>query len=395
MTGVPQRALNVLMYPYLPSNPNNNFEWMQALAALNYASAGSSDVLLNVVITSDEAYDIYTPANYPTIYGTNGFDIVEADMIMLQQIVNDNGTNHIRSINNFDSTAYWPAAVNAVTWVDTPWAVPHWMCTDYLFGRDPKIADLTTFGDLNAYLAEQPAGTPPLIGNFNGHWRLVGLYLDAYADLYGYENIGGAFTMPPDDTAISNIAALTSFCAIDGVNNCTNDYYHDRADGTIAAAFAQGGSATYVGFSEQSFYVLLNEADRSAPLYATEVSYGTQQTPMLYVDAFTINATTCPSETPCDSDVQGFFDIINSPSVITATAYSWDLNLDAPPRRLLVARQDFWAQDIVRNDALYAQFLGQVQNANAFPNTISADVQGQIYAGVCSALKTKNPNYAC
>ena len=143
---------------------------------------------------------------------------------------------------------------------------------------------------------------PPLIGNFNGHWRLVGLYVDAYADMYGYDALSGAYTMPPDPAVIDNLAELTGFCAVDGTNNCTNDFYHDRADCYIAAAFAQGGASTYVGFSEQSFYILLNEADRSAPLYATEIAYGPQEVPLLYVDAFTVNAATCPSGSACDGD---------------------------------------------------------------------------------------------
>ena len=311
---------------------------------------------------------------------------------MLPQILSG---NYIRPLSAYDETAFWPAATGAVTHGGDIWAYPHWMCSDYLFGRDPAIANLDTFAELDSYLSGLPGDPPPLIGNFNGHWRLVGLYVDAYADMYGYDALSGAYTMPPDPAVIDNLAELTGFCAVDGTNNCTNDFYHDRADGYIAAAFAQGGASTYVGFSEQSFYILLNEADRSAPLYATEIAYGPQEVPLLYVDAFTVNAATCPSGSACDGDAADFFGRIDALQDLNMTAYSWDLDLDAPPRRLLVASRDFWDQPHVQNDRLYSQFLGQVSDAHAFPNTISAAQQADIYNGVCQALKARNPAYAC
>jgi len=392
LTSNPERALNVLLYPYLPSDPNGNFAWMQALVAMDYATYGDPSIMLNVVITGDEDYDIYTASNYPTLYGETGFDVVEADMIMLPQIL---AGDYIRALSEFDSDAFWPAAVEAVTSGGEVWAQPHWMCSDYLFGRDPAIQSITTFAELQSYLAAQPDTTPAMIGNFNGHWRLVGLYFDAYADLYGFENISGAFTMPPDPTAINNIAVLTQFCDFNGENKCTDDFYHDRADGSIAAVFATGGAATYVGFSEQSFYILLNETDRTAPLYATEVSYGTMQTPMLYVDAFTVNAASCPAASACDGDAQSFFERIDANPDFNMTAYSWDLSGNAPPRRLLVASKAFWNQDFVQSDPLYSQFLDQVDGAHAFPNTITAADQQTIYDGVCSALKAVEPDYVC
>ncbi len=392
LTSNPERALNVLLYPYLPSDPNGNFAWMQALVATDYATYGDPSVMLNVVITDDEDYDIYTAGNYPALYGETGFDVVEADMIMLPQI---RAGDYIRPLSAFDADAFWPAAVEAVSSDGQVWAQPHWMCTDYLFGRDPAIQSITTFAELQSYLAGLPDTTPAMIGNFNGHWRLVGLYFDAYADLYGYESLSGAFQMPPDPTAISNIAALTQFCDFDGENKCTDDYYHDRADGSIAAVFAQGGAQSYVGFSEQSFYILLNEADRTAPLYATPVSYGTQQTPLLYVDAFTVNAASCPAGSACDADANSFLDRIDTVQDYLMIAYSWDLTWNAPPRRLLVATIDFWNEPLVANDPLYSQFLSQVEGAHAFPNTITAADQQSIYDGVCSALKALQPDYAC
>lgn len=233
-----------------------------------------------------------------------------------------------------------------------------------------------------------------MVGDFNGSWRLVAVYLNAYADLYGYSALPNAYTTPIDATAITNIVGLTTFCAFNGTNNCTNTNYHQQPDGAPAETFATGGADTMIGFSEQSFYVLGSEPSRTAPLYAAQVPYGTLQQPLLFADAFVANAATCPVGSACDGDVQAFTGTANSPQVLSMITYSWDLNFQSPPRRLLPAAYAFWNQPLVQRDQLYQQFLPIVQRAQAFPNDISAQLKTQIYGGVCAALVAQVP-YSC
>jgi len=113
---MPKRALNVLLYDYLPSAPNSNFESMQALVAENFAASGNPRVMLNAVITTDPLYDSYHPINYDRIFGTGGFDLVEVDTIMLPQIL---AGKYIRPWQDYDHAAFWAPATKAVTVRDT------------------------------------------------------------------------------------------------------------------------------------------------------------------------------------------------------------------------------------------------------------------------------------
>ena len=121
ISGFPQRALNVLLYTYLPSNPNGNFATMQALIAVDFATYGDPNVMLNAVLTSDPRYDIYTASNYNRIFGLAGFDVVESDMIMLPQIL---AGNYIRPWTGLQPSAFWRPGVDAVTWGGQIWGVP-------------------------------------------------------------------------------------------------------------------------------------------------------------------------------------------------------------------------------------------------------------------------------
>jgi thiamine pyridinylase len=385
----PKRALNVLLYNYLPSAPNNNFENMQALIAEAFAAYGDPHVVLNAVITPNGSYDIYKPENYDRIFGVDGFDLVEVDTIMLPQIL-----TYIRPWKNYDPAAFWQPANEAVKVGDSIWGVPQWLCSDFLFSRDPAVAAIRTFADLQQYLEKKPSDVPRLVGNFNGHWRFVGLYYNALADLHGFGALKNAPDVPMDQTAIDHIATLTSFCDQSGTNKCTNGFYNKQSDGTDASVFGAGEASAYVGFSEQSFYILGSNPPQAQPLFAVKVPYGTQVSPLLYVDAFVANKKTCPATSDCEGPAQAFARVINSNEVIDAITRSWDLR-GSPPRRLLPASTDFWIQQAIKTDALYSQFRRLVARAKAFPNSITAQQQQHIYTDVCSALKKRSPSYAC
>ena len=387
----PRRALNVLLYNYLPSAPNNNFEKMQALIAEAFAAYADPHVILNAVITPDPSYDIYHSSNYKQIFGMDGFDLVEVDTIMLPQIL---AGKYIRPWKRYDPSLFWQPANEAVAIGSSVWGLPQWLCSDFLFSRDPAVASITTFAELQKYLESEPSGIPRLVGNFNGHWRLVGLYYNALADLRGYASLKDAPNVVIDQTAIDHIASVASFCDQNGTDKCSNGFYNNQPDGADAIDFGAGQASAYVGFSEQSFYILGSNPPQVQPLFAVKVPYGDRASPLLYVDAFVVNAQTCLQNSDCESDAQAFARVINSNQVLDAITRSWDL-YGSPPRRLLPASVAYWTQQVVKTDALYIQFRRLVTRAKAFPNSISAEQQQQLYNDVCSNLKKRSPNYAC
>ena len=73
--GNAERTLRVLLYPYLPSNPNGNFGAMLARIVSEY-QAQYPEVMLHPILSMDSQYDVYDWENFVNIYGPppNGFD---------------------------------------------------------------------------------------------------------------------------------------------------------------------------------------------------------------------------------------------------------------------------------------------------------------------------------
>lgn len=81
-TGQAQQTLSVLLYPYLPTTLEANFQ-PTVRRIVNEFQQQNPQILLDAVITQDLAYDIYTYSNLPKLLGENGFDLVELDTLML------------------------------------------------------------------------------------------------------------------------------------------------------------------------------------------------------------------------------------------------------------------------------------------------------------------------
>ena len=409
LAGGPTRALNVLLYPYLPTDPGQGLLPMQALYAEYFASVGDPSVMYNIVINTTGDYDIYTPANYPDLYGAIGFDVIEADMVMLADLITG---NYVRPITGLTASDYWPGALEAASLSTSTgahvWGVPHWMCTDFVFGTDSRLDSVSTLAELRTYYSAIGPTDPELISDLTGSWTLFTLYINTYFDIYGYvhpaleAHIGGyddptavaAFT--PDAAVITNMLAYSEFCDSSGTNDCVNGVYHAAAAGYVPAKFGGGAGAfpTYAGFAEQSFYIL-SAAPAATTFYAVEAPYGPNNESVMFADAFTANAATCPAGGACAGDAQRFFSHANDTALLNAITYSQDLGPGAAPRRLLPASQAFWSQSGIASDHLYSAFRPAVSSAHGFPNWIASSDRDAMIAKICSALQAQRPSYDC
>ncbi|MEG5040673.1 MULTISPECIES: hypothetical protein [unclassified Microcoleus] len=70
-----QQTLSVLLYPYLPTTPEANFQPM-VQRIVNEFQQKNPQIWLNAVMTQDLEYDTYTYSNLPNLLGKNGFDLV-------------------------------------------------------------------------------------------------------------------------------------------------------------------------------------------------------------------------------------------------------------------------------------------------------------------------------
>lgn len=108
-----QQTLSVLLYPYLPTTPEANFQPM-VQRIVNEFQQKNPQVLLNAVMTQDLEYDTYTYSNLPNILGKNGLDLVELDTLMLGDAVD----NHLilPASQAISTSKFWQVGLQASTY---------------------------------------------------------------------------------------------------------------------------------------------------------------------------------------------------------------------------------------------------------------------------------------
>ena len=186
---------------------------------------------------------------------------------------------------------------------------------------------------------------------------------------------------------------MVDTCEFNQSNECIDNTFHSDPDGTQERIFAAGNSSDDLGFSEQSFYISLNQLVPGA-LTIIPARWGDREQPLLYADSFVNNKTTCASG-QCAKDSSTFTSLMTSSPIKTYIAYSQDLSPGSPPRHLLVATSPFWRQDTVKGDPIYQQLEPIVLAGQPFPNSFSKELQGKMGTEICKALKGRVPDYHC
>jgi len=386
VNGQQTRVLNILLYPYIPSNPNANFTNLVKYVIGRY-QALRPQVLANVVMNQD--VDIYSFKNLQTLVGPGGFDVLELDTSFLTFLLNGGLIAPV----SVTGEPPWPVGLTAVTLGGKTYGIPSWLCTDFGFSFQQGIKQAGSLAAFLQFLAAQPSTRPELVADYNGSWTIPTMYINAYVQNYGYQSIKNAFNMPPDPVVIQNLTSLVSTCLFSGANNCVDNTYHKQPTGTTEKIMATGNASSDMGFSEQSFYILLYQTV-AGTTYAIPLPWGKIAQPVLFTDAFVNNSSTCAGGA-CADDSQALTTLMTSASMKTFIAYSQDLPVGTPPRHLLVATQPFWSQPEVQQDALYQQFSPVLQSGQPFPNWFTPANHTAMYTQVCAALKKRTPTYVC
>jgi hypothetical protein len=383
LTGAQTRSLNVSIYPYLPTDPASGFNTLVQHVVETYQGQNPG-VALNAVM--DPNVNIYSFDALPLLLTSGGYDVVEADMLYLGALVDDGVINPAGP----SQQVALPVAVAASTYRGTLWAVPSWLCMDFIFTNDTNLASVQSLQALIAAMPPAPAGGMALVGDFNGSWRLPSIYINAFVQLHGYGRIADAFTMPADTAVIANLASLTTQCATVTLtgNPCTNGTIHTddgNNPGASERIFASGSAPLDVGFSERSFFI--GTASGSLPSTIIPVPWGPQAQPLLFADSFVTSKSNCPPASACTSDAAAFIDLMTSVAMRNYIVMSQDLGSSWPWRTLLVANQAFYAQPAIAANPVYRQVGSVFASAQPFPNNFTGDIKSSMGQGVCQALK--------
>jgi len=386
-TGQAQHTLSVLLYPYLPTTPEANFQPM-VQRIVNEFQHKNPQILLNAVITPDLEYDTYTYNNLPNLLGKNGFDLVELDTLMLGYAVDRNLI--LPASQSISTSKFLQVGLEASTYNNQLYGFPTWLCSYFLFGRDLDIWQVKSVPGLLNYLSQKPPVKPRLIANFNSDWNAIGFYLDGYTDLFGFEQVTEALEKPIDPQVMNNLVEMSAECVVNGTNGCVNDYYNQDPNAGYQDFLA--GASSFIGFSENSFYIRLSDT-QNLPLFATPAPYGQQLEPLVFADTLAVNSSTCQNP-DCQANAVKFIDYMSSVDTKLWIAFSEDLDRGTPPRRSLPAIKAFYDQPRVQQDELYPQFAPVVKNQNAnFPNSLSENKKIAMYQEICTEFNQQEPEY--
>jgi len=393
LTGAQTRVLNVALYSFIPNPPNATFEPLVDQVIATYQPQNPQVLLsvqMNPVAQNASPTKIYSFTELPAQLQQGGFDVMEIDTIYIGFLAQGGLINPVQ----ISGDTPIPVALQASSFRGQLWAIPSWLCMDFVYSSTPSIQNVTTLSGMLQFLASSPAGQPQLVGDFNGSWRLPSIYINAYVQNYGIGQIGQAMVMPPDPATISNMISMTATCANAGVNNCTNGVYHNSATpGPTEQVFANGQAGSDMGFSEQSFYINVYAATRW-PLYVTPAVWGNLPQPILFSDAFVTSSANCAPQSACAADATAFTTMMTGAAMKTYIVTSQDLG-NMPWRTLLVATQPFYGQPLIANNPLYQQYQTVFSAAAPFPNAFTANVQNAMKAQICTALQVQAPQYDC
>lgn len=149
------------------------------------------------------------------------------------------------------NSAYTKEALQAVTRDGKTYAVPHWLCGNFLFykkgGR--QIKNVKTWRELNTILKQR---NESIVMDFKGKSTLGEWYLTALSARYGLHKaqIRVLNSDALDQEAVSDLSLMLQACL---PGYCRSDDLHDRT-GYYSRAFIAGESGAYVGYSESIHY---------------------------------------------------------------------------------------------------------------------------------------------
>jgi thiamine pyridinylase len=233
-------TLRVALYPYVPDKYA-----VFALLAREFQEQNEG-VTLDLIEPVKEYYD-------GGLLGLDA-DVYEIDTILLSDMI---AAKKLAPVN-VSLNGFAPEAVEAVTRDGTIYAVPHWLCGNFLFYRkgDSTIENARTWQELVDGLKKQ---NKPLMFDFFGRLTLGEFYITMLADRVGIQAAQDQIKASPipNSQTVSDLNLALSACPS---GYCRSNDFHNRT-GFYARAFVRGEAHAYIGYSESIHYGLQDVID--------------------------------------------------------------------------------------------------------------------------------------
>jgi thiamine pyridinylase len=304
----------------------------------------------------DLAYDYEKTVEALTKDGEDAQDLIEVDTMILGYL------HEQRAIAPLEVKAsYLDFAQRAVTINGHVVGVPHWTCGYFVISE----ADLHKAADREQLLAILKAlknDSVTLVGDLDGSWDSIMVYLDTLRDSDPATNLETALTATTIDTnARMNLEAIGAACMKDGKSMCAD------ADAAVSV-FAQGKASGLVGYSERLHPILTTadvKVDR-AKLHIASAILGNGNHPMLFTDAL-VQSPRCTGS--CLDAARRFAAYYVSDETFETALMSRDTDPSAVPRYLLPSTTTAFETTQVAHDRLYQELKTTIRDAVPFPTS--------------------------
>ncbi|ACY13944.1 lipoprotein [Haliangium ochraceum] len=373
-----QTTLRVSLFPWIPE-AESFFAWIEEDFERQHPDI---DLIVRAVKKShdwepeyvaDLSYEYEQTAEALTGDGADAQDLVEVDTMLL-------GWLHSRdAIVPFEvgDRDYLPFAQQAVSLGGEVYGAPHWTCGYFVISEDPAIRQAADRAALLETLAARETDAVDLVGDLDGSWDSVMVYVDALHDGEPERDLVTALDEELIDPAVAeSFSAIGAACTKDGVNGCDSDGVD---------VFARGEADALIGYSER-LNPILADADRSVgELHVASAPLGDGDHPVLFTDALVLSPL-CAER--CREAAQQFAAYYNSDEVFETALLARDVGDDAVPRYLLPATASAFETEGVAAERLYGELRTEIEGAVPYPITgvPEARARGSIRAQIQTAL---------
>lgn len=365
----PTVKLRVVLFNFIPDTANDHFASLTQRITREFESLHPDIQLeLRPLFIENDNLNLYEPS--PSVKNSiasllsmplkdGGYNVAEIDTVILGELIEN---QVVRPWTLPISTDDWqPAGKRAVTVKEDLFGIPHWLCGHFIFSRSKSIASTRTNVALRRALDMSEGGSPKLVGRLTGSWNVPSLYLDAYADTYGAQNLERAVSTHLDPAVIASLQNFAKECQLGNNNPCTGNNYEDADVPT--GVFAEGKALALFGYSER-----LNLIRRKAPkdtFFLSSAPIGEGDHPIVFTDAFVIRKD-CDSS--CERAARLFAEYMNLPKTHEWILMGRDKGDRAIPRYLIPATLSAFQTPLVRHEIYFQRIQTEIRGAAPFPS---------------------------
>ena len=344
------RNLRLEMYPFIPKMQAAAFTIKQLF------EAGCPGLDLQIKLN----LDYYAP-DHRGIVGTDA-DVYEVDSVFFDDFLKYKSPKPLSPSLIDAAGPVVPFAGAIATANGVQFGIPHWICSEFMVypKNIPEVGAIKTPADAARVFGRLGRG---LLMDLKGPTTLGELYLSVLVARYGTaaEALKRLKSETLDDSAVNT---LRSFVAMEPAGFGRDMDYHMR-DGFYPRQFARGSGSAYVGYSEDTYYILdetaqscrKNECLGQDDLAVANWPFADEGAkPVGWADMFMLDSKLTGAKL---RDAEAFIKFMMKLSTYEAIL----VPPDSSPRYLLPARDDVFSDPKLASAKLYPQFRALVGSA--------------------------------